>query len=170
MFCWGGHMKGGVLFRKGRNKTPQMVCQGSRVFSSLRFLLVFVDNILALVHKVLLILDCCDFSIESNSPENFHDILATPRCFLRSRWFGDPHSRFLLDPATATDSVFLVFANRRDCHYWFIFDVSDWAADILTTKIGISPQRTASSLGEVLLFFSHRLVFPERTTSKEVHF
>lgn len=78
-------MKGGVLFRKGRNKSPQTVCQGSRVFSSLRFLLVFVDNILALVHKVLLILDCCDFSIESNSPENVHDILATPRCFLRSR-------------------------------------------------------------------------------------
>jgi hypothetical protein len=42
---------------------------------------------------------------------------------------------FLLDWATVND-VCLVFLIGLDCHYWFMFDIFDWTADILTTKIG----------------------------------
>ena len=96
----------------------------------------------ALVHLTTLcwsslIFTCRDF-IEKNVPKNFSWYSGCFLLSLQTANSAQPHGFFWIDPLLLIQVWCLPV--RLDCCYWFMLDVLDWTANILTTNSGISPK------------------------------
>lgn len=126
VFCWTRYFRGHTMFRKNRSIARQTMRGRS-----------WIGSLCKLCWSSL-IFACHNFT-ERDEPENFW-------------WYS---GCFFLLPWTYTDSAepwgffwieLLLLIHvwcllpGWDCHDWLIFDVLDWNADILSTKIRITPK------------------------------